>query len=71
MESYIWLANFLVLRGTNLRVISKQRNWQWIVPQHVGFLVSVTLLGLVRISKTRYRWKHLSLLTLLLTNLLA
>ena len=26
--------------------------------------------GLVRISKTRYRWKDLSLLTLLLTNLL-
>lgn len=67
MESYTWLANFLVLRGTNLRVIGKQRNWQWIVPQNVGILVSVTLLGLVRISKTRYPWKHLSLLTLLLT----
>ena len=67
MESYTWLANFLVLRGTNSRVIGKQRNWQWIVPQNVGILVSVTLLGLVRISKTRYPWKHLSLLTLLLT----
>ena len=34
------------------------------------FFVSVTLLALVRISKTRYRWKDLSLLTLSLTNLL-
>ena len=32
--------------------------------------MSVTLLGLLRISKTWHRWKDLSLLTLLLTNLL-
>ena len=32
--------------------------------------VSEDVSGLVRISKTRYRWKDLSLLTLLLTNLL-
>ena len=32
--------------------------------------VTLTLSRLVRISKTRYRWKDLSLLTLLLTNLL-
>lgn len=41
-------------------VVCKQRNWQW--------TVSVTLSGLVRISKTLYRWKHLSLLMLFLTN---
>ena len=38
--------------------------------QNVAFVVSVTLLGLVRISKTKYRWKDPSLLKLLLTNLL-
>ena len=36
----------------------------------LGF-VSVTLLGLVRISKTRYRWKDLSLLTFLFIILIA
>ena len=41
------------------RVICKQRNWQWIFP-HVTFFVNVTLSRLVRISKTRYRWKDLS-----------
>ena len=33
------------------------------------FLVSVTLTGLVRISKVRYRWKDLSLKLLLFINL--
>ena len=50
------------------RVADKQRHWQWIFPQNVTFFVSVTLLGLVRISKTRYRW--IPFVTLLLTNLL-
>ena len=36
----------------------------------LGF-VGVTLLGLVRISKTRYRWKDLSLLTFLFIILIA
>ena len=68
-----WLgivAGQLLRKGTNLifkEQSGKQRNWQWIVPQNVTFFVSVALLGLVRISKTRYRWK--SLLTLLLTKL--
>ena len=52
------------------RVVCKQRNWQCIFPQNVTFFVSVTLSRLFRISKTRYRWKDISLLTLLLTNLL-
>ena len=52
------------------RVVCKTRNLQWIFPQNVTFFVSVTLSGLLRVSKTRYRWKDLSLLTLLLTNLL-
>ena len=51
------------------RVVCEQRNWQWIFPQNVTFFVSVTLSGLVRIivriSKTRYRGKDLSVLTLL------
>ena len=51
------------------RVVCEQRNWQWIFPQNVTFFVNVTLSGLVRIivriSKTRYRWKDLSVLTLL------
>ena len=42
------------------RVICKQRNWQWIFPPNVTFFVNVTLSRLVRISKTRYRWKDLS-----------
>ena len=54
------LANVLE-KGNLQRVEGKQQNWKWIF---------VTLLGLLRISKTRYRWKALSLLTLLLTNLL-
>ena len=47
------------------RVADKPAHWQWIFPQNVTFSVSVTLLGLVRISKTRYRWKIF--VTLLLT----
>ena len=39
-------------------------------PQNVTFSVSVTPSGLVRIPKPMYRWKDLSLLTLLLTDLL-
>ena len=35
------------------------------------FFVNVTMLGLVRIFITRYPWKDLSLLTFLLTTLLA
>ena len=58
------LANVLG-KGQIQQVVCKQRNWQWIFPQNVTFFVSVTLSGLVRISKTRYRWKDLSLLTLL------
>ena len=61
----LWLANFL---GKEKRVADKPPHWQWIFPQNVTFSVSVTLLGLVRISKTRYRWKRF--VTLLLTNLL-
>ena len=65
----LWLANFLGKEKFILqRVADKQRHWQWIFPQNVTFFVSVTLLGLVRISKTRYRWKLF--VTLLLTNLL-
>ena len=41
-----------------------------IPPKRYLFLVSVTLSGLVRISKARYCWKDLSLLILLLINLL-
>ena len=52
------------------RVVGKQRNQQSIFPQNVTFFVSVTLLALVRISKTRYCWKDLYFLTLLLTNIL-
>ena len=33
------------------RVADKPPIWQWIFPQNVTFSVSVTLLGLVRISK--------------------
>ena len=51
------------------RVVGKQRNWRCFPPKSYLF-VSLTLLGLVRISKRRYRWKVLSLVTLLLTNLL-
>ena len=61
----LWLANFL---GKEKRVADKPPHWRWIFPQNVTFSVSVTLLGLVRISKTRYRWKRF--VTLLLTNLL-
>ena len=39
-------------------------------PKTLPFFLSVTMSGLVRLSKTRYHWKDLSLLTLLLTNLL-
>ena len=49
-----------------------QWNWQWIYPKMLPFLVSVTLTGLVRISKMRYRWKDLhcvSLKLLLFINL--
>ena len=68
-----WLgivAGQLLRKGTNL--IFKEQS----VNSEIGsglflnilpFFVSVTVLGLVRISKTRYRWK--SLLTLLLTKL--
>ena len=59
----LWLANFLGEEQVNIqRVVFKQRNWQWI-------LVSVTLTGLVRISKMRYHWKDLSLKLLLFINL--
>ena len=51
------------------RVVCKQRNWQWIFPQIVTLFVSVTLTGLVRISKTRYCWKDLSLKKLMFINL--
>ena len=61
----LWLANFL---GKEKRVADKPPHWQWIFPQNVTFSVSVTLLGLVRISKTRYCQKLF--VTLLLTNLL-
>ena len=44
---------------------------EWIYPQNITFFASVILLGSVKISKTRYQWKDQSLLTLLLTNLLA
>ena len=50
------------------RVADKPAHWQWIFPQNVIFSVSVTLLGLVRISKTRCRWKLFVMF--LLTNLL-
>ena len=67
------VAGQLFRKGTN--IIVKE---EWVNSEiSSGFLlkmlpvfVSVTLLTLVRISKTRYRWKDLSLLTLLLTNLL-
>ena len=62
----LWLANVL---GKGQRVVCKQQNWQWIFPQNVIFYVSVTLTGLVRISKTRYSWKDLSLKKLLVINL--
>ena len=52
------------------RVVCKQRNWQWIYTFVYTFFVSVTQSGLVRISKKMHRWKDLSLLKLLLTNLL-
>ena len=66
----LWLANFLGRGNFNLqRVVCKQWNWQWIFPQNVTFFVSVTLTGLVRISKTRFRWKDLSLKKLLFINL--
>ena len=65
----LWLANFLEEGKFILqRVADKQRHWQWIFPQNVTFFVSVTLLGLVRISKRRYRL--IPLVSLLLTNLL-
>ena len=65
----LWLAKFLGKEKIYLqRVADKPPNWQWIFPQNVTSSVSVTLLGLVRISKTRYRWKIF--VTLLLTNLL-
>ena len=67
------LAGQLFRKGTNI-IVKEERVYSEISS---GFLlkmlpvfVSVTLLTLVRISKTRYRWKDLSLLTLLLTNLL-
>ena len=62
----LWLANVL---GKGQRVVCKRQNWQWIFPQNVIFYVSVTLTGLVRISKTRYSWKDLSLKKLLVINL--
>ena len=66
----LWLANLLGKGQINLqRVVGKQRNWQWIFTEKLPYFVSVILLGLVRISKTRYGWKDLSLLTSLLTNL--
>ena len=51
------------------RVVGKQRMVVDFSPKSYLF-VSLTLLGLVRISKRRYRWKVISLVTLLLTNLL-
>ena len=48
----------------------KHWNWQWNNTFVYTFFVSVTRSGLVRISKTMYRWKDLSLLKLLLTNLI-
>ena len=52
------------------KVVRKQRNWQWIYTVVYTLFVSVTQSGLARTSKTMYRWKDLSLLKLLLTNLL-
>ena len=64
----LWLANFKERDKFSFqKVVGKQQNWQWIFPQIVTFFVNVTLLGLVRKSKTRYRWKYL--LTLSLTDL--
>ena len=65
-----WLANFFRKGTNNLQiVVGKQRNWRCFPPKSYLF-VSLTLLGLVRISKRRYRWKVLSLVTLLLATLL-
>ena len=64
-----WLT-FLERDKFNLqRVAGKQQNWQWIFLQHVNLFSwgSVILSGLVRMPKTRYWWKDLSLLTLFLS----
>ena len=68
----LWLVSVLGKAKANLqRVVGKQQNWHWIFPQNVPFFfVSVTLLGLVRIFKTRHHWKYLSFLMLLFTDLL-
>ena len=70
---FAWNCDWLTFkeRGKfNLqRVVGKQRNWKGIFPQNITFFVSVTLTGLVRISKTRYCWKDLSLDKLMFINL--
>ena len=66
----LWLANFLGKRQINLqRVVCKQETGSGFIPKMLPFLISVTLTGLVRISKMRYHWKDLSLKLLLFLNL--
>ena len=65
-----WLFFYESYKFNFQRVVCKQRNWQWIYTFVYTFFVSVTQSGLVRIFKTMHRWKDLSLLKLLLTNLL-
>ena len=70
---FAWICGWLTFQKRdkfNLqRLVSKQRNWQSIFPQYITWFSYTTLSGLVRISKTRYRWKGLPLLTFLPTNL--
>ena len=67
----LWLDNFLG-KGQIYSSKSSMYTAKLAVdfPQNVTFFVSVTLSRMVKIFKKRYRWKDLSLLTLLLTNLL-
>ena len=60
----LWLANFLG-KGQ----IESLKSSSGFFPKMIPFLVSVTLTGLVRISKKRYCWKDLSLKKLLFINL--
>ena len=51
------VAGQLFRKGTNIifkQVVGRLWNWLWIFPQDVTFFVTVTLLGFVRISKTRH-----------------
>ena len=67
----LWLVSVLGKAKANLqRVVGKQQNCTGFFPRMLPFFVSVTLLGLVRIFKTRHHWKYLSLLMLLFTDLL-